>query len=96
MQWKNRDLTVPIGAVVNGASIPWIMRWTMPRWHHDYDMASIVHDFAVGEHGRSPIMQWKEAANLFADIMRQQGAPEWKIKLFKFFVLKYRHIKRWV
>lgn len=96
IQWKGEGFTVPVGAVVNGASIPWIIRWLLPRWHHDYDMASIVHDFAVGEHGRKPAMKWKEAAELFTDIMRHQGAPEWKARLFRFFVLRYRYVKGFI
>lgn len=96
VQWETEDFTVPVGAVVNGASIPYVLRWLLPRWHHDYDLASIVHDFVVGEHGRNASMRWEDAARLFADIMRKQGAPEWKIKLFRFAILKYRHVKRWL
>lgn len=69
-------LELPLGYVVNFATIPKILQWLFPVDHEDYKMAAAFHDGMVGEwmepiwvktpEGRRlHILTWQEAAYWF-------------------------------
>ena len=68
----NGEVTVPIGFITDGASIPFIARmWFSPTGR--YFGAAIVHDYIlVTEH------DWKKANNQFKQELNALGVSKWR------------------
>lgn len=94
---------IPPGVLTNGASIPWVLAPMFPRFHPEYHIATLAHDYLVGEHkqdkGRPEVhgtkreMEWDEAAEFMGDIMIHEGSPVWKRRLFVYGIMKWRKLK---
>jgi len=93
------------GSLTNFASIPYLLRWIFAYSHPHYSLAAAWHDKAVGEHdqekgvvtskmGISRRLKWSEASWWFVDLMHDAGAPQYKIRSFRWAILKYNQVKK--
>ncbi len=71
--------SVPVGAVVNGASIPRVL-WTLAGspFTGDYRRASVIHDYYCGVKSRP----WQEVHYVFYTAMRADGVSERQAKAY--------------
>ena len=80
---NGREWKVPAGTLTNGCSIPKPIRWMFPAFHPHYTEACVLHDLLTGEWTRKPLVDWGEATNILGTVMRGNGAPTWKVFVFK-------------
>ena len=105
VEWDGEIAIVPVGALVNGASIPKFLHWIIPPWHPHYSLPSALHDVLVGEldqekayvtneAGEQYQLTWNESAAWFREAMDAEGAPRFKRQLFHRAVILYKDAQR--
>jgi len=102
---KGAYIEVCVGALTNGASVPWLLTFIYPRWHPFYALAAALHDALVGEHGQVKAMlyvpgeaprevSWDDAALIFKEAMKYGKAPHRTRSLFYHAVMLNKRFKR--
>jgi|GEM_PF-2990889 len=102
---KGAYIEVCVGALTNGASVPWLLTFIYPRWHPFYALAAALHDGLVGEHGQVKAMlyvpglaprevSWAEAALIFKQAMKHGNTPHWLRSQFYHAVMLFKRIKK--
>lgn len=98
---------VNVGALTNGASIPWLLTFIFPRWHPFWALAAALHDALVGEHNQPKALicipgqepreaKWEEAAAILKYAMQfgPQKTPRWIRSWFYHAVMLNKRVKR--
>lgn len=81
-----RSITVPAGYHTDLASIPRAFWRVLPPFGQ-YSEAAIVHDYLCDT--RPPWCDYKTAASIFGDAMRDLGVKPWKIRVMVWAVVHF-------
>lgn len=73
------ECTLKTGFQTDGASVPWLFSWFVPKWSSDtaYNMAAMLHDAMYGEKGFG-ILSREECDDLYRGMLRNCGIGRFK------------------
>ena len=70
------SVCIPEGVRSDFASIPWYVRWLISRTDREILIASIIHDYQVGQFSGEPVEKWRDAAQFLKEVMEFFADPK--------------------
>lgn len=77
--WDGLTITVPAGYKTDGASIPYLFQWLLPRWD-TYRRAVVLHDFLYDNHVSLNLTR-AQCDLILKQAMTDDNVSAWKQKL---------------
>ena len=74
----SEHIVVPAGFVTDGASIPWIARIFIPKWHRNVAKASVLHDWLYSKHSDRDL-QRHHADQIYKQALIDAGCKTWRV-----------------